>query len=119
MSQVQSMPRRAAAMPHAHRPGAPRLLWSRIKRFFPPHSEVLQTARGGLEITWCLTGELGTRYATPVMVRLEREWVDELETADEWGRNVMIAKAAETVRLGMFGYEPVSALPQARIIIVG
>ena len=107
------------AVPAPYRPSAHRLLWSRIRRFFPPHAEVLQTPAGALEITWCLAGGRGSRYATPVLVRLERAWVADVEAADDWGRSVMASRAAETVRLGMFGYEPEAPLPQARVIVVG
>lgn len=119
MSQTQSMPRAAAALPPPIRPSAHRLVWSRIRRFFPSHAQALQTPAGALEVTWSLPGERGSRYATPILVRLEPGWVDDLEEADDWGRDVMVAKAAETVRLGLFGYEPDTALPQARVIVVG
>ena len=105
--------------PTPYRASAHRLLWNRIRRFFPPHAEVLQTPAGTLEISWSLTADRGSRYATPVLVRLERAWVADVEAADDWGRNVMAARAAETVRQGMFGYEPEAPLPQARVIIVG
>lgn len=119
-AQTMAVPRTPPmAMPPPYRPSAPRLVWNRIRRFFPAHAEVLQTPAGALEISWCLTGETGSRYATPILVRLERGWVADMEQADDWGRAVMVAKAAETVRLGMFGYEPDPPLPQARVIVVG
>lgn len=119
-AQTMAVPRTPPmAAPAPYRPSAHRLVWSRIRRFFPPHAEVLQTPAGALEITWCLTGDRGSRYATPVLVRLERAWVADVEAADDWGRSVMAARAAETVRLGMFGYEPQAPLPQARVIVVG
>jgi hypothetical protein len=81
----------------------------------------MQTGSGGLMISWALHRDARARFAhaTPISIRFEEELIHAMRAADPEER-IGIAKAHEgVVKAGLVGYDPYTAVPKARVIVLG
>ena len=81
----------------------------------------MQTGSGGLVISWALQGDPYARFthATPISIRFEEELIQAMRAADAQER-ISIAKRHEgVVKAGLVGYDPYTAVPKARVIVLG
>jgi hypothetical protein len=95
--------------------------WECFRNLFPPHARAMQTGSGGLVISWALQGDAYSRFshATPISIRFEEELIQAMRAADPEQR-ISIAKRHEgVVKAGLVGYDPYTAVPKARVIVLG
>ncbi|MEP6825463.1 MAG: hypothetical protein ABI919_11670, partial [Ramlibacter sp.] len=96
-------------------------IWDATRHLFPPNAQAIQLPNGTLAISWPLDGapQAVHEMAAPVTVRLEPELLLHLQGADEEQRERIALKQAAVLRAGLMGYDPLTPLPQARVIVLG
>jgi hypothetical protein len=95
--------------------------WESFRFLFPPHAKAVQTGSGGLVISWALRQSPHARFAhaTPISIRFEEELISAMRAADP-DQRIIIAKQHEgVVKAGLVGYDPYTAVPKARVIVLG
>jgi hypothetical protein len=95
--------------------------WESLRYLFPPHARAIQTGSGALVISWALQHDPRARFthATPISIRFEDELIHAMRVADREER-ISIAKRHEgVVKAGLVGYDPYTAVPKARVIVLG
>jgi hypothetical protein len=95
--------------------------WECFRYLFPPHARAMQTGSGGLVISWAMERDPHARFAhaTPISIRFEEELIHAMRVADAEQR-ISIAKRHEgVVKAGLVGYDPYTAVPKSRVIVLG
>ncbi|MEP6791132.1 MAG: STAS/SEC14 domain-containing protein [Ramlibacter sp.] len=95
-------------------------LWDAMRHLFPLHAQAIQLPNATLAISWA-TSEPGAVYdmAVPITVRLEPQLMESLLAADDEQRKRIAADQETAFRAGLMGYDPYSAVPRARVIVLG
>ena len=77
-------------------------IWAALCHLFPPHAQAIQLPNGTLAISWSISHDPGAIYemATPITKRIA-------------------AQQEAAFRAGLMGYDPYTALPSARVIVLG
>ena len=97
-------------------------IWETLRHLFPLHAQAIQLPNGTLAISWALDNQPGSAFqmATPITVRLEPGLEESLAAAASGEERRRIALQHEAVfRAGLMGYDPYTAVPKARVIILG
>lgn len=97
-------------------------IWASVRHLFPQHSQAIQLPTGTLAISWAIRSEERSDFemATPITVRLEAELVEKLNAAaDDEERERMAIALESSFREGLIGYDPYTAVPRARVIVLG
>jgi hypothetical protein len=95
--------------------------WDSFRYLFPPHAKAVQTGSGGLVISWSLQPDAYTRFthATPISIRFEEELISMMRAADPLQRTSIAKQHEAIVKAGLIGYDPYTAVPKARVIVLG
>ncbi|HXD39831.1 MAG TPA: hypothetical protein VN649_04675 [Ramlibacter sp.] len=95
--------------------------WESFRYLFPPHAKAVQTGSGNLMISWALQGDPYARFAhaTPIAIRFEEELIQTMRAADPQQRLGIAKRHEGVVKAGMVGYDPYTAVPKARVIVLG
>lgn len=96
-------------------------LWTAVQHLFPTHAQAIQLANGTLAISWPVQGQ-GTAtlaMAAPITIRLEPELEECMRRVDDAQRARIAAHQESAFKAGLVGYDPFTALPRARVIILG
>jgi len=96
-------------------------IWDATRHLFPPNAQAIQLPNGTLAISWPLDGapQGVHEMAAPVTVRLEPELLQHLQHADEEQRERIAVRQEAVLRAGLMGYDPLTPVPQARVIVLG
>ncbi|WP_395688125.1 STAS/SEC14 domain-containing protein [Caenimonas koreensis] len=96
-------------------------IWASVRHLFPHHSQAIQLPTGTLAISWAIRSDESSDYemATPITVRLEPELAERLIAADDAERERMALALESSFREGLIGYDPYTAVPRARVIVLG
>ncbi|RYF41395.1 MAG: hypothetical protein EOO25_10015 [Comamonadaceae bacterium] len=96
-------------------------IWDATRHLFPPNAQAIQLPNDTLAISWPLEGspEAVHEMAAPVTVRLEPELLKHLQRADDDQRERIAVQQEAVLRAGLMGYEPMTPVPQARVIVLG
>lgn len=96
-------------------------IWDATRHLFPPNAQAIQLPNGTLAISWPLHGEPQAVHemAAPVTVRLEPELLQHLQRADDEQRERIAHRQEPVLRAGLMGYDPLTPVPQARVIVLG
>lgn len=97
------------------------VFWQAYRRLFPPHSLAAQTRSGNLVISWSVADDPHAHhpYATPVMLRFDRDLLQAMLQADVRTRIRIALTHEPTLREGLRGYDPFGRFPNARVINIG
>ncbi|MES2634261.1 MAG: hypothetical protein V4669_14920 [Pseudomonadota bacterium] len=98
-------------------------IWAAVRHLFPPHAQAIQLPTGTLAISWPISKQQhrDARYemATPITVRLEPDLLESLNVATAEQRKRIASNQEAAFRAGMIGYDPYTAVPKARVIVLG
>jgi hypothetical protein len=95
--------------------------WEAFRYLFPPHAQAVQTGSGSLVITWAMGGDPHARYvhSTPITIMFDGELVQAMITATHEQRKKIAKRHEGVLKAGMVGYDPYTAVPKARVIVLG
>lgn len=97
------------------------VFWESFRNLFPPHAKAVQTAAGGLMISWAMDSDPHARFvhATPISIRFEDDLIQAMAACSVEQRRKIARRQEPAVRAGMVGYDPYASVPKARVIVLG
>ena len=77
--------------------------------------------KGDLLISWKTNDDpfRPNKRAAPIYLRFERALMDDMQRATPRQREILAAREVDTVKAGLWGYQPDDPLHNARFIVVG
>jgi hypothetical protein len=96
-------------------------IWEALRHLFPGNARAMQFPNGTLAISWSVANQPGAVYemATPITIRLEPELVEQMRLATAEQRKRIAAHQEAAFRAGLVGYDPLTSVPKARVIVLG
>ncbi|MEO7391068.1 MAG: hypothetical protein ABIU58_02770 [Ramlibacter sp.] len=95
--------------------------WESFRGLFPPHAKAVQTATGGLTISWPTTGNPDAHFAhsMPIAIRFEADLLEAMGAAGFEQRSKIAQRHEAALKAGLIGYEPYASVPKSRVIVLG
>ena len=95
--------------------------WEALRHLFPDNAVALALEQGDLLISWKTNDDpfRPNKRAAPIYLRFERPLMENMRQASPRQREILAAQEVETVKAGLWGYQPSDPLHNARFIVVG
>ena len=95
--------------------------WEALRHLFPDDAVAVALEHGDLLISWKTNDDLlrPNKRSAPIFLRFEAALLTEMRLATFRDREQLLAREVETVRAGLWGYEPDDPLLNARFIVLG
>jgi hypothetical protein len=95
--------------------------WEAVRHLFPENAEAIALEQGNLLISWKTQDDpfRPNKRSAPIYLRLEPALLEKMRTASPKQRELLAMQEVETVKAGMWGYEPDDPLHNARFIVLG
>jgi len=95
--------------------------WETLRQLFPNNAVALALEQGDLLISWKTNDDpfRPNKRAAPIYLRFERALIENMRQASPRQREVLAAREVDTVKAGLWGYQPDDPLHNARFILVG
>ena len=95
--------------------------WEAMHHLFPANAVVIALERGDLLISW-KTGDdpfRPNKRSAPIYLRFDPALVATMRAATPRQREILAGREVETVKAGLWGYQPDDPLHHARFIVLG
>ena len=95
--------------------------WEALRHLVPDNAVAIALEHGDLLISWKTNDDpfrLNKRSA-PIYLRFERILLEAMRQASPRQRELIAARELDTVKAGLWGYEPDDPLYNARFIVLG
>ena len=95
--------------------------WKALRHLFPDNAVALALEQGDLLISWKTNDDpfRPNKRAAPIYLRFERALMENMRQASPRQREILAAQEVDTVKAGLWGYQPDDPLHNARFIVVG
>lgn len=95
--------------------------WEAIRHLFPLNAVAIALEHGGLLISWKTNDDpfRPNKRSAPIYLRFDPALVDAMRHASPKQRELLAAREVETVKAGLWGYQPDDPLHNARFIVLG
>lgn len=95
--------------------------WEQIRSLFPENAVALQLQHGDLLVSWKTNDDRvhPHKRSTPIYLRFEPALLEQMRRASAREREAIAAREVDTVKAGLWGYEPDNPLQNARFIVLG
>jgi hypothetical protein len=95
--------------------------WEAMRHLFPENAVAVPLEQGGLLISWKTNDDqfAPNKRSAPIYLRFEPALLKRMRTASPKQREIIAAREVETVKAGMWGYQPDDPLQNARFIVLG
>ncbi len=95
--------------------------WEAIRHLFPQNAVALELQHGDLLVSWKTNDDpfRPNKRSAPIYLRFEPGLVDTMRQASPQQRELLTAQEVETVKAGLWGYQPDDPLHNARFIVLG
>ena len=95
--------------------------WEALRHLFPDNAVAIALEHGDLLISWKTNDDpfRPNKRSAPIYLRFERSLMDAMVQASPRQREVLAAREIDTVKAGLWGYEPDDPLHNARFIVLG
>jgi hypothetical protein len=96
-------------------------LWEAIRHLFPENAVAIPLEQGDLLVSW-KTNDDGIRpnkRSAPIYLRFDPLLIEAMRVATPKQREMIASREVETVKAGLWGYEPDDPLHNARFIVLG
>lgn len=96
-------------------------IWEALRHLFPDNAVVVALENGSLLISWRTNDDpfRPNKRSAPIYLRFDATLVSEMQNATPKTREVIAARSVDTVKAGLWGYEPDDPLLNARFIVLG
>lgn len=96
-------------------------LWEAIRHLFPENAVAIPLEQGDLLVSWKMNDDTfrPNRRSAPIYLRFDPVLIEKMKNATTKQREVIAAREAETVKAGLWGYQPDDPLHNARFIVLG
>lgn len=95
--------------------------WEAIRHLFPSNAVAIALEHGDLLISWKTNDDpfRPNKRSAPIYLRFDPGLADTLRQASPKQRELLAAREVETVKAGLWGYQPDDPLHNARFIVLG
>jgi hypothetical protein len=95
--------------------------WEAVRHLFPENAVAIPLEQGDLLISWKTDDDpfRPNKRSAPIYLRFEPALLEEMRLASPKQREIIAGREVETVKAGMWGYEPDDPLHNARFIVLG
>ena len=95
--------------------------WEALRHLFPDNAVAVALEHGDLLISWKTNDDplRPNKRSVPIYLRFEAALLTEMRLATLKHREQLAVREVETVRAGLWGYEPDDPLLNARFIVLG
>lgn len=96
-------------------------LWEAMRHLFPENAVAIPLEQGDLLISWRTNDDpfKPNKRSAPIYLRFEPGLIAKMEAASPREREVIALCEVETVKAGLWGYQPDDPLHHARFIVLG
>jgi hypothetical protein len=95
--------------------------WEALRHLFPENAVAVPLEQGGLLISWKTNDDpfRPNKRSAPIYLRFDPALVERMRLASPRQREVLAIQQVETVKAGLWGYQPDDPLHNARFIVLG
>ena len=95
--------------------------WEAIRHLFPENAVAIALEQGDVLVSWKTNDDWfrPNKRSAPIYLRFDPELVEKMRLASPKQREIMVAREVDTVRAGLWGYQPEDPLQNARFIVLG
>ena len=95
--------------------------WEALRHLFPDNAVAIALEHGDLLISWKTNDDpfRPNKRSAPIYLRFEPALLDAMQKASPRQREVLAAHEVDTVKAGLWGYEPDDRMHNARFIVLG
>ena len=95
--------------------------WEAMRHLFPENAVAVPLEHGDLLISWKTNDDpfRPTKRSAPIYLRFEPALVEKMRLASPRQREILAAREVETVKAGLWGYQPDDPMHNARFIVLG
>lgn len=95
--------------------------WEQIRSLFPENAVAVQLEHGALLVSWKTNDDPvhPHKRSTPIYLRFEPALLERMRRASATERRAIAAREVDTVKAGLWGYEPENTVQNARFIVLG
>ena len=95
--------------------------WEALRHLFPDNAVAIALEHGDLLISWKTNDDpfRPNRRSAPIYLRFEQSLMDAMRQASPRQREVLAGREVDTVKAGLWGYQPDDPLHNARFIVLG
>ena len=95
--------------------------WEALRHLFPDNAVAIALEQGDLLISWKTNDDpfRPNKRSAPIYLRFERSLMEDMRQASPRQREILAGREVNTVKAGLWGYEPDDPLHKARFIVVG
>ena len=95
--------------------------WEALRHLFPDNAVAIALEQGDLLISWKTNDDpfQPNKRCAPIYLRFERSLMEAMHQASPRQREILTAREVDTVKAGLWGYEPDDPLHNARFIVLG
>jgi hypothetical protein len=95
--------------------------WEALRHLFPQNAVAIALEHGDLLISWKTNDDpfRPNKRSAPIYLRFEAALLETMRQASPRQREALAAREVDTVKAGLWGYEPDDPLHNARFIVLG
>lgn len=95
--------------------------WEALQHLFPSNAVAIALEHGDLLISWKTNDDpfRPNRRSAPIYLRFERALMQAMQQASPRQREILTTREVDTVKAGLWGYQPDDPLHNARFIVLG
>lgn len=95
--------------------------WEALRHLFPENAVAISLETGDVLVSWKTNDDpvRSTKRSAPIYLRLDSALVKKMACANTKEREVLAAREVETVKKGLWGYQPDEPFHHARFIVLG
>ena len=96
-------------------------LWQAVQHLFAENAVVILLEQGSLLVSWKTNDDpiRPNKRSAPIYLRFDAALLEKMACASAKEREVLAAREVETVKKGLWGYEPDDPLHRSRFIVLG
>lgn len=95
--------------------------WEALRHLFPDNAVAVPLENGDLLISWKTNDDpfRPNKRSAPIYLRFDAALLTEMQMATSKARELIASRSVETVKAGLWGYQPDDPLLNARFIVLG
>ena len=95
--------------------------WEAIRHLFPANAVAIALEHGDLLISWKTNDDpfRPNKRSAPIYLRFDDVLMEGMRQASPRQREIITARQVDTVKAGLWGYQPDDPLHNARFIVLG
>ena len=96
-------------------------LWEAIRHLFPENAVAIALEQGDVLVSWKTNDDRfrPNKRSAPIYLRFDPTLIEKMKHGSPKQREIMVAREVDTVKAGLWGYQPDDPYHRARYIVLG